>query len=204
LEKEVDSGKLKLVDEKKNLKRMSDLKGIRKQMAVFSTAEESIKSDITKRKQLQDELSSSTQTPEAKALSEEYNKIRDEMTKLKSENDDAYAKRGELRTQREELQKQRDKAYENKKAVQDEYYKQRDAYRLWNDQNRKVPPLWLELTDVQAQSEKYWKTREEEEKARLEHNASVRLEEASQEAFATQIWKCDNVPPSNPYSCEGS
>jgi uncharacterized coiled-coil DUF342 family protein len=139
LEKEVDSGKLKLVDEKKNLKRISDLKGIRKQMAVFTTAEESIKADITKRKALQDELSSSTQTPEAKALSEEYNKIRDEMTKLKSENDDAYAKRGELRSQRDELQKQRDKAYENKKAVQDEYYKQRDAYRLWNDQNRKVP-----------------------------------------------------------------
>jgi uncharacterized coiled-coil DUF342 family protein len=142
LERQVDSGKLKLVDEKKNLKRISDLKALKKQLSVFLTAEESIKSDITKRKQLQDELSSSAQTPEAKALSEEYNKVRDEMNKLKAENDDAYAKRGELRSQREELQKERDRAYDLKKSVQAEYYKQRDAYWAWNEQSRKVcsPP----------------------------------------------------------------
>jgi uncharacterized coiled-coil DUF342 family protein len=132
---------LKLVDEKKNLKRMSDLKGIRKQMAVFSTMEESIKSDISKRKTLQDELSSSTQTPEAKALSEEYSRVREELQKIKDENDDAFAKRGELRDQRTELQKERDKAYEHKKAIQDAYFKQRDAHRAWNEQNRKVTPL---------------------------------------------------------------
>ena len=107
-------------------------------MAVFTSAEESIKSDIAKRKALQDELNSSVSTPEAKALSEEFNRIREEMAKLKSENDEAFAKRGELKSQREELQKQRDKAYEGKRAVQDEYYKQRDAYRGWNEQNRKV------------------------------------------------------------------
>jgi chromosome segregation ATPase len=83
-------------------------------------------------------LSSSTQTPEAKALSEEYNKTRDEMNKLKAQNEEAYNKRGELRGQREELQKERDRAYEGKKKVQDEYYKQRDAYRAWNEQARKV------------------------------------------------------------------
>jgi len=134
------------VDEKKNLKRISDLKAIRKQMSVFSTAEESIKADITKRKKLQEELSSSTQTPEAKALSEEFNRIREELTKLKEENDSAFAKRGELRSQREELQKQRDRAYESKKAVQDEYYKQLKAHREWSDQNKKVPlPIHLTL-----------------------------------------------------------
>jgi hypothetical protein len=130
---------LKLVDEKKNLKRISDLKGIRKQMAVFATLDESIKGDITKRKALQDEISSSTQTPQAKALSEEFARCREELQKLKEENDDAFAKRGELRDQRTELQKQRDKAYEHKKAVQGEYYKQLDAHRAWNDQYRKVP-----------------------------------------------------------------
>ena len=138
LEGEVESGKLKLVDEKKNLKRVTDLRSLRKQMSVFTTAEESIKSDISKRKALQDELSSTTQTPEAKALSEEFNRIREEMTKLKGENDELFAKRGELKTQREELQKERDKAYEHKKSLQDEYYKQRDAYRAWNEHNRKV------------------------------------------------------------------
>lgn len=147
LEREVDSGKLKLVDEKKNLKRISDLKALKKQLSVFVTAEESIKADIAKRKQLQDELSSSAQTPEAKALSEEFNKVRDEMNKLKAENDDAYAKRGELRSQREELQKVRDRAYENKKAVQDEYYKQRDAYRAWTEHSRKVCSLSSVMLD---------------------------------------------------------
>jgi uncharacterized coiled-coil DUF342 family protein len=138
LEREVDSGKLKLVDEKKNLKRISDLKGIRKQMAIFSTLEEQIKSDISKRKALQDDLSSSNSTPEAKALSEQFSSAREELQRLKDENDDAFAKRGELRDRRSELQKERDGAYERKKAIQDEYYKQRDAHRAWNDQNRKV------------------------------------------------------------------
>jgi chromosome segregation ATPase len=197
---------LKLVDEKKNLKRISDLRGIRKQMAVFSTAEESIKSDITKRKQLQDEISSSTQTPEAKALSEEYNKIRDEMTKLKSENDDAYAKRGELRTQREELQKQRDKAYENKKAVQDEYYKQRDAYRLWNDQNRKVTPLsslmWIVLT-----SRRKVKNIGRQERKRRKHDWNI-MHPSDSKKLPKKLsqHKSGNVtmyPPSTPYSYDG-
>jgi chromosome segregation ATPase len=138
LEREVDSGKLKLVDEKKNLKRISDLKAIRKQMATFTTLDDSIKADLAKRKALQDDLSSSTQTPEAKALSEEFSRAREELQKLKEENDDAFAKRGELRDLRSDLQKQRDKAYEAKKAVQDEYYGQRDAHRAWTDQNRKV------------------------------------------------------------------
>lgn len=138
MEKEVDSGKLKLVDEKKNLKKISDLKATKKHLAVFTSAEESIKSDIAKRKKLQDELSSSTQTPEAKALSEEFNKVREELAKLKEENDSAFAKRGELRSQRDELQKQRDKAYESKKAIQDEYYKQLKAHREWSEQTRKV------------------------------------------------------------------
>ena len=71
--------------------------------------------------------------------------MREEMNKLKAENDDAYAKRGELRSQREELQKIRDRAYENKKAVQDEYYKQRDAYRAWTEHSRKVCPLSVKL-----------------------------------------------------------
>ena len=138
LESEVDSGKLKLVDEKKNLKRITDLKSLRKQLSAFSTQEDSIKSDIQKRKSLQDEISSSTSTPEAKALGEQFGRIREEMTKLKSENDEAFAKKGELRNERDELQKLRDKAYERKKEVQDEYYKARDAYRAWNEHNRKV------------------------------------------------------------------
>jgi hypothetical protein len=195
LERDVDSGKLKLVDEKKNLKRITDLKSVRKQLAVFSSAEESMKSDIAKRKALQDELSSSTATPEAKALSEEFNRIREEMAKLKGENDEAFAKRGELKTQRDELQKERDKAYEHRKAVQDEYYKQRDAYRTWTDQNRKVLTKEGSKANWQAQSEKYWKQREEEERARIARNAASRLEEASHDAFATEIWKCENVFP---------
>ena len=63
------------------------------------------------------------------------------MTKLKGENDEAFAKKGELRNERDELQKVRDKAYERKKEVQDEYYKQRDAYRAWTEHSRKVCSL---------------------------------------------------------------
>ena len=144
LEAEVDSGKLKLVDEKKNLKRITDLKSLRKQLSTFTTQEDVIKADIARRKALQDDLSSSTSTPEAKALSEDFARIREEMARLRGENDEAFARKGELRSERDELQKQRDKAYERKKELQDEYYKARDAYRAWNEYNRKVnliPPL---------------------------------------------------------------
>lgn len=119
---------------------MTELRALKKQLSVHTVAEESIKQDIQKRKALQDELQSSTSTPAAKALSEEYNKVREEMNRIKEENDEVFAKRGELRGQRDELQKERDRAYEAKKEVQDEYYKQRDAYRAWNDHNRKALP----------------------------------------------------------------
>lgn len=147
LESQVDSGKLKLVDEKKNLKKITDLRALKKQMSVFTVAEESIKADIIKRKALQEELTSSTSTPQAKALSEEYDKIKEEMNKIRGENDEAFAKRGELRAQRDEFQKDWDRAYKAKKGLQDEYYKQREAYRTWNEQNRKVDNLsYLTLT----------------------------------------------------------
>jgi hypothetical protein len=35
--------------------------------------------------------------------------------------------------------------------------------------------------------------REDEERAKIESITAHRLEEATQEAFATEIWKCENV-----------
>jgi len=53
----------------------------------------------------------------------------------------------------------------------------------------------LGLTFGQLQSERYWKTREDEERGKIEQINARRLEEASQDAFATEIWKCENVNP---------
>ncbi|RFU30465.1 hypothetical protein B7463_g5859, partial [Scytalidium lignicola] len=108
LDKQVNGGMMKLVDEKK---------------AFFDDAQKGIDETKAKLKALRDSLDD----PESKALSEKYNKIQAELDAIKAEQDDVYKNLNQLRDERTRLHAEQQEKYSAIKKVKDEYYQQRAA-----------------------------------------------------------------------------
>ena len=92
LEKQVESGSLKLVEEKRALQEISQAKRSRRIVEGFQAEQESIEADRAKA----DELRKQLDDPEAKAASERYDAIKAELDELKKESDEVYANRTKL------------------------------------------------------------------------------------------------------------
>ncbi|PTB45554.1 hypothetical protein M441DRAFT_320293 [Trichoderma asperellum CBS 433.97] len=93
LEKQVNSGTMKLVDEKKALTDVSNLRKIRKNFGQFDESQKQIDDLKAKIKEIKDTM----EDPEQKAMSEQYNKIQAELDTIKAEQDEAYKNLSSLR-----------------------------------------------------------------------------------------------------------
>ena len=177
LEKDVDSGQMKLVDEKKALAEISNLKKLRKNFASFDDAEKGI-NDV--KAQIAD-LKKTMDNPEAKALSEKYNSITKELDTIKAEQDDAYKSINSLRDERTKLQEDQQTKYSNMRGIKDKYYEARNAHRAYEQD------LYKQRQERRkAENEAYAK--EKRKKA-----AAARLEEASTPAYLDEITTADNL-----------
>lgn len=124
LEKQVDTGTMKLVDEKKALAEASSLRKQRKGFTQFDEAEKGI-TDI---KAQVAELRKALDDPEAKAMSERYTAIAKELDDLKAEQDEAYKGLNSLRDERTKLHAEQQEKYGAIRAIKDRYYAQKKAY----------------------------------------------------------------------------
>ena len=171
LEKQVDAGTMKLVDEKKALAEITSLRKQRKGFAGFDEAQkgiDDIKAQVT-------ELRKGLDNPEANALSEKYTKIAKTLDGIKAEQDDAYKSLSSLRDERTKLQADQQAKYSAMRDIKDQYHKARVAYRDYEQQQ--------------------WRQRQERQKA--EHDAYLKekrrkiadkkLEEASEPAYMDEI-----------------
>ncbi|KAK4166042.1 hypothetical protein QBC43DRAFT_368768 [Cladorrhinum sp. PSN259] len=132
LERDVNSGSMKLVDEKKALAEVSSLRKQRKNFASFDDSQKNIDEIKAKIKEIKDSLS----TPEAKQLNEEYNKLQAELDKIKAEQDDAFKNLSTLRDQRTKLRQEQDEKYQAVKKIKDDYYSQKKAAVAWEREQR--------------------------------------------------------------------
>ncbi|KAJ5488086.1 hypothetical protein N7453_011540 [Penicillium expansum] len=168
LEKQVDSGTLRLVDERKALTEVSNLRKQRKSFAGLDEAQKGI-NDI---KTQISELRKTLDNPEAKALSDKYAEIQKELDAIKAEQDGVFKNLNTLRDERTKLRNEQQEKYT---LLSDTYFKARRAYKEYEDEA--------------------WRVRRERQKA--EHEAFARekrkkiadkkLEEASQLAYADEI-----------------
>ncbi|PGH07136.1 hypothetical protein GX51_01923 [Blastomyces parvus] len=171
LEKQVDSGTMKLVEERKNLAEISNL---RKQRKGFSGFEESQKVIDDLKSQLS-ELRKSLDNPEAKALSDRYSTIQQELDAMKAEQDSAFKNLNALRDERTKIHGEQQKAYTAVREIKDNYYKARRAYKEYEDE------LYRNRRERQkAERESY----EREKKKKI---ADKKLEEASRPAYTDEI-----------------
>ncbi|CAG8166553.1 unnamed protein product [Penicillium nalgiovense] len=171
LEKEVDSGTLRLVDERKALTEVSNLRKQRKSFAGLDEAQKGI-NDI---KTQISELRKTLDNPEAKALSDKYGEIQKELDAIKAEQDGVFKNLNALRDERTKLRNEQQEKYTAIRTIKDTYFKARRAYKEYEDEA--------------------WRVRRERQKAEQEafarekrkKIADKKLEEASQLAYADEI-----------------
>ena len=157
---------MKLVDEKKALAAISTLRKQRKSFAGFDEAErgiEDVKSQIR-------ELRKTLDNPEAKVLSKKYDEINQELASIQA-----------LWDERSKLHGEQQEKYSALKAIKDEYYQARTAYR---DHEQELHRQRLERQKAD---------REAYQKDKRRKTAEKKLEEASQPAYFDEISAADGL-----------
>ncbi|KAM0790077.1 hypothetical protein ACM66B_005405 [Microbotryomycetes sp. NB124-2] len=174
LERQVESGTMKLVDEKKALAEISNLKKQRKTVESFGEQQAAI--DAEKKKI--DEIRASLDDPEAKAISDKFNATRAELDKINKAQDEASKGRDALYDERNAISKELDALFAKKKesvaafrAANDKYYQ-----KMNEDRAKRLERQRAERAAV-------------EESKRNEVNQRL-LEEARAPAFEREIEDC--------------
>ncbi|EEP82309.1 conserved hypothetical protein [Uncinocarpus reesii 1704] len=171
LDKQVDSGMMKLVDEKKALAEISNL---RKQRKGFSGFEDSQKHIDDLKTQLAT-LKKGLDNPEQKALSEKYTSLQKELDDIKADQDGVFKNIKSLREEKSQLQGQAQKARASIRSIKDTFHTSRKAYREYE----------RELEN--ARRERQRAEREKYERERKKKIADKKLEEASRPAYTDEI-----------------
>ncbi|KAL4806572.1 hypothetical protein BDV18DRAFT_137824 [Aspergillus unguis] len=171
LEKQVDSGTMRLVDEKKTLADISSMRKQRKNFAGLEDAQKGINDIKTQIATLKKTLDN----PEAKALSDKYTEIQKELDAIKAEQDGAFKNLNALRDERTKLHGEQQTKWAAIREVKDNYYQARKAYKQYEDE------AWRIRREKQkAQREAF----DREKKRKI---ADKKLEEASRPAYTDEI-----------------
>ncbi|KAF3089262.1 hypothetical protein TWF569_001729 [Orbilia oligospora] len=192
LEGQVDSGNLKLVDERRTLDQISNLRKLKKNFAGFDEEQGA----IDKLKASLADIRSQLDDPEAKALSDRFTEITKELDSIKAEQDGVFQNLNSLRDERTRLQKEQQEKFGEIKALKDAYYGAKNAFREYEQEAWKV------------RKEKQRAEREAYEKKKKMEVANQLLEEASFKAFTSEIHTCENLiaffdPESAPKKADG-
>ncbi|KAA8897459.1 hypothetical protein FN846DRAFT_783259 [Sphaerosporella brunnea] len=177
LDRDVSSGTMKIVEEKKALQEISNLHRQKKNFAAFEDAQNSIDADRAKLKEMKEKK----QDPELKELNEKYEELDKEFKAIKAEQDSIYQNLNSLRDQRTALQAAQQEKWAALKKLQDDYYQARNAHRAYEREARKI------------REERRQKEQAEYHLAKKRAAAAEKLEAASQPAFASEIITCEGL-----------
>ncbi|KAF9485348.1 hypothetical protein BDN70DRAFT_890240 [Pholiota conissans] len=177
LEKGVESGNMKLAEEKRALQDISTAKRSRRTIEGFQKDQESIDVD----RQKVEELNKEYNDPASQAISERYNTIKAELDALKKESNEAYANRNKLFEERDKIQKQLN-------VLRDEKRESAQQFREANDR------YYTKLNEDRARrAERARAQRAADEAAKKKEIAERLLEEAQVPAFQSQIEDCQTL-----------
>lgn len=177
LDKQVNSGTMKLVDEKKALADISSLRKVRKNFGQFDDSQKQIDELRAKIKEIKDTM----EDPEQKAMSEQYNKIQAELDAIKAEQDEAYKGLSTLRDERTKLQAEQQEKFTAIRKLKDDYYGQKKAYQSFEREAR------------EKQRERQKAERERFVQERKKADAERVLEEASDPAYLEEIRRANGL-----------
>ena len=171
LQKSVDAGTMKIVDEKKALSDISQLNRQKKGFAGFDQAQKGIdevKAQIA-------ELKKSMDDPESRAMSDRYTEIATELDTIKAEQDDVYKNLNSLRDERTKAHEEQQKRYSTVKEIKDKYFQARRAAQDYEREARRIRE-----EKRRAENDAYHRGRRQEA-------AKEKLEDASAPAYQDEI-----------------
>lgn len=171
LMKEVDSGSLAIVDEKKNLAEVSNLRRLKKQFGGL----DDLNKQIDDKKAENVELKKTFDNAESRSLAETYEKNQKELDEIKASRENKNKSFETLKAEREEAYAQQQETFKAIRELKDKYYAQRKAYKVYEDEVYK------------ARREKQDAERKSYEKEKRRKIADQRLEEASAPAYLDEI-----------------
>ncbi|OAQ98641.1 hypothetical protein LLEC1_04395 [Akanthomyces lecanii] len=177
LDSQVNSGTMKLVDERKALADISSLRKVRKNFGQFDDSQKQIDELRAKIKEIKDTM----EDPEQKAMSEQYNKIQAELDQIKAEQDTAYKGLSSLRDERTKLHAEQQDTFAAIRKLKDDYYSQKKAAMAYEREARDKARERRE-----AENKRYHLERKKAEAERL-------LSEASDPAYLEEIRRATNL-----------
>ncbi|KAG9049809.1 hypothetical protein FS837_008992 [Tulasnella sp. UAMH 9824] len=177
LETQVESGSMKVLEEKRALAEINNLNRQRKTIEAFQSDQDAI--DALRSEA--DELRKDLNNPESKALSEQYDTIKKELDDLKKEADDAYNSRSVLFEERDGLQKDLDALYTRKRESAKAY---RDANDKWYAKQQE---------DRARRQERAKAAREAAENEKKKELVERLREEADTPAYQAEIEDCQTL-----------
>ncbi|KAG0205982.1 hypothetical protein BGX33_007624 [Mortierella sp. NVP41] len=169
LTKQVESGKLKLVDEKRPLSEISTLTKSKKSFTLLQGHQRLIDADKSSISTLKTSLETADEA--FKPLADEYTTLQTQVDEISRSKDEAWKKRNELFDERTRLQREMDVAFGEKKGVNDALLQDEQVRRREEAQQKRQ----LEL---------------EEKRMAI---AREELELAEIPAFQQEITACDSV-----------
>lgn len=168
---------MKLVDEKKALNEISNLRKQRKNFAQFDTSQKGIDDVKAKIKEIKDSMDD----PEARTLSDRYSKIQSELDSIKAEQDEAFKSLNSLRDERSKLQAEQQEKFQAVRKLKDEYYAAKKAFGEYEREAR------------QKIRERQKAERERFDKEKKKERAQKLLQEASDPAYLEEIRRANSL-----------
>lgn len=177
LDKQVNAGTMKIVDEKKALAEINSLRKQRKGFSGFDDAQKGIDETKAKIKELRDSLDD----PAAKALSEKYNTIQSELDGIKAEQDEAYKNISTIRADRDKAHSDQQEKWLSLKKIKDDYFQGKKAAQQYEFEAR------------QRARERQKTERENWEKEKKKERAEKMLAEARDPAYLDEIRRAESL-----------
>lgn len=177
LTKEVDSGRMKLVDEKAALSKISDLNRQKKQFPALDAGQKQIddlKAQIASLKKGGD-------APEWKEINEKYDAVRDELDSIRKQQDELFSDPKGLRAQKEQAYQDKSQKLSTVRELKAAFGQ---AKKAWYDHQNEVRRIRREREAAE---------RAAYEAGRRHEVASRKLEEASAPAYQEEIVMAENV-----------
>ena len=177
IEAQIETGELKIVEERKLLNEVSSLRRTRKSIETLAAQQREIDAQRAK----VDQLRGSLDDPESQALNKRYDAIKAELEAIAREQEKTFGSRSKLLNQRTALSKQLDELYQARRERQAAYRAEGDKYyaRMTAERERRQ----------EAQK----RERQEADKARQVQEEEQLREDAALPAFAKEIEDCDQL-----------
>lgn len=173
----IDSGSLKIVDERRLTNELAGLRRTRKLVDQTNKLQEAIDRDMSELAEVDDQLADTN----AQALGEELEQVQKDLDALKASQEDGLKNRNELFAERSRVLKALDQEWEIKRELQDEHRRVNNEYYQWQQGERKRRAIEEKQRRLQEQREKRLAMAQEQR------------EEAEIPAFENEINGCDSL-----------